>query len=207
MKIPNPTYIYHFTHIDNFEGITEEEAILSKRQMDSKSIFYTSAAYNSLQDRRSVFNVPVEPYGTIHDYVPFYFTSRTPMLYTIKMGNLEGIKMNDLVIFQSTAQLVEREGKKYAFTDGHGIMALSDFYNELEDLENINWEAIKAKYWNDFPDGKRLRQAEFLVYESFEWHLIKRIGVYNGPMGERVQSLISGINHKPNIKVKRNWYF
>ncbi len=58
-------------------------------------------------------------------------------------------------------------------------MALSDFYNDLADLGNIHWEAVKAKYWNDFPDGKRLRQAEFLVYESFEWHLIKRIGVHS----------------------------
>lgn len=207
MKIPTPTYIYHFTHIDNFEGIIYEEAILSKRRMERENIYYTSAAYNTLQERRSVFNVPVEPYGTIHDYVPFYFTSLTPMLYAIKTGNLEGIKMRDLIILQSTAQTVENNNKKYAFTDGHGIMVLSDFYNELDDLDNINWKAIKATYWNDFPDGKRLRQAEFLVYESFEWHHIRKIGVYSQSMGTRVQSLLSGMKHKPNINVKRNWYF
>jgi len=175
--------------------------------MERENIFYTSAAYSSLQDRRSVFNIPVEPYGTIHDYVPFYFTSLTPMLYAIKTGNLEGIKMSDLIILQSTAQRIENDNKKYVFTDGHGIMALSDFYNDLADLGNIHWEAVKAKYWNDFPDGKRLRQAEFLVYESFEWHLIKRIGVYTQSMKTRVQSLMSGMKHKPNISIKRNWYF
>ena len=66
---------------------------------------------------------------------------------------------------------------------------------------------LEAKYWNDFPDGKRLRQAEFLVYESFEWHLIKRIGVYSQSMGSRVQSLLGEVKYKPNISLKRNWYF
>ena len=206
-KYQVPTEIYHFTHIDNLSALISTGAILSKNKMTENNATYKSSAFISVQEQRQTHPVPVSPKGTIHDYVPFYFNSRSPMLYTIKNGNIEGIKMQDLVFFKSTVQAVEEHGCKFAFTDGHGIMDLSDYYNDLANLDKIPWSVINTRYWNDYPDGKRLRQSEFLVYEKFDWGLVQTVGVYNSNMLSKVQSLVGGLSHQPNVEIKGNWFF
>lgn len=204
---PIPTPIYHFTHIDNLSELIRTGGILCKNQMSQQNKSYKSSAHESIQNQRSIHPVPVEPGGTIHDYVPFYFNSLSPMLYTIKCGNISGVEIQDLVFFKSTAQAVQQSGKAYAFTDGHGIMALSEYYNQLSDLDQVPWNVINAKYWKNFTDGSRLRQSEFLVYEDFQWELVESIGVYNVEMKEIIIDLIKNLSYQPKVEVKRDWYF
>ncbi len=175
--------------------------------MSERGINYTNSAFDTIQSQRHVHPVPIEPRGTIHDYVPFYFNSLSPMLYSIKCGNIDGVNMQDLVFFKSTAQIVSASGSDFVFTDGHGIMALSEFYNDLAELDQVPWDVINSQYWNDFPDGKRLRQSEFLVYKEFNWNLVELIGVYNSNVCTSVTQLVDTLNHQPIIQIKRNWYF
>ena len=204
---PVPTDIFHFTHINNLSNLIATGAILSKSEMQKQGNTYKSSAYDTVQSQRQVHPVPLSPNGTIHDYVPFYFNSLSPMLYAIKTGNIDGVEMKDLVFFKSTVQAVESSGVKFTFTDGHGIMALSDYYNNLASLDKVPWDVINARYWNNFPDGKRLRQAEFLVHEKFDWSLVQLIGVYSGAMLTTVASVIDALEHKPSVQIKQNWFF
>ncbi len=181
--------------------------LLCKNDMTAQNAHYRSSAFDSVQAQRGCFQVPVSRGGTIHDYVPFYFNSLSPMLYTINCGNVENIKMKDLIFFKSSAQRVSSSGCDFAFTDGHGIMDLSDYYDDLADLDKVPWNVINARYWNKFPDGSRLRQSEFLVYKSFNWSLVEVIGVYNQEMREKIEELISNLQHTPIVQVRRNWYF
>ena len=204
---PIPTPIYHFTHVDNLARLLGTGMILCKNEMKAQSSPYRSSAFETVQAHRENFQVPVSRGGTIHDYVPFYFNSRSPMLYTINCGNVADIRMQDLVFFKTSAQSVVASGSDFAFTDGHGIMELSDYYDDLSDLEQVPWNVINARYWNDFQDGRRLRQSEFLVYKSFNWNLVESVGVYNQYMKERVEQLTSGLQQPPVVEVRRNWYF
>lgn len=204
---PIPTPIYHFTHIDNLVRLLGTGMILCKNEMTAQNSQYRSSAFETVQARRENFQVPVSKGGTIHDYVPFYFNSRSPMLYTINCGNVADIRMQDLVFFKTSAQTVVASGSDFAFTDGHGIMELSDYYDDLSDLEQVPWNVINAHYWNDFQDGRRLRQSEFLVHKSFNWSLVEAIGVYNQDMKERVELLTSNLQQPPVVEVRRNWYF
>lgn len=204
---PIPTPIYHFTHIGNLSRLLSTGEILCKNEMTAQNANYTSSAFDSVQAHRKGFHVPVSMGGTIHDYVPFYFNSLSPMLYTINCGNVGNVRMQDLVFFKSSAQIVEASGSDFAFTDGHGIMDLSDYYDDIADLEQVPWNAINARYWNDFPDGRRLRQSEFLVYKRFNWNLVELIGVYNKTMKVSVENLLSGLQLPLIVEVKRNWYF
>lgn len=199
--------IYHFTHIDNLSNLINIGAILCKNEMTNGNYSYKNSALDSVQEQRQLHKVPVSPNGTIHDYVPFYFNSLSPMLYTIKKGNIGGVKMQDLVFFKSTVQAVKAAGCVFIFTSGHAIMDLSEYYNDLADLDKIPWDVIKARYWCDFFDGRRLRQSEFLVYKKFDWELVETIGVYNNDMLSKVTALIGSLQYKPIIKVKLNWFF
>ncbi|ENM5835605.1 type II toxin-antitoxin system toxin DNA ADP-ribosyl transferase DarT [Vibrio chemaguriensis] len=204
---PNPTPIYHFTHIDNLQSLVSSGGLISKNAVDAQSIQYKNSAYASVQGHREQFPVPVAPYGVIHDYVPFYFNSRSPMLYTVKMGNIPGVDMRDVIFFQSTAQTIESAGKAFVFTDGHGIMSLTDYYNKLSDMHNVPWQVVQAQFWGSYPDGKRERQAEFLVQNYVEWALIDTIGVYNQAMKLRVENIIQNLAYRPKVEIKLGWYF
>jgi len=207
VQYTNPTLIYHFTHINNLRSLVNSGGLICKNGVTKNGMIYTNAAYTSVQERREQFQVPLPPYGVIHDYVPFYFNSHSPMLYAIKQERVTGIEMKSVIFFQTTAQEIKAAGKSFVFTDGHGIMALTDYYNDLKELHNVPWGVIHAKYWNDFPDGRRERQSEFMVQNTVEWNLIKKIGVYDKSMKDRVDQIMNNLANKPPVEIERNWYF
>jgi ssDNA thymidine ADP-ribosyltransferase, DarT len=84
-----PIPIYHITHIDNLESILSEGGLLAYNVMLETQTNYTNIAYENIQDRRATIRVPCGGCGVLHDYVPFYFAPRSPMLYTINRGNVK----------------------------------------------------------------------------------------------------------------------
>lgn len=134
------------------------------------------------------------------------------MLYAIHMGNVNECTagQKDIVYLISNTRRVDAEGCKYVFSDGHGIMTFSDFYDDLNDLEAIDWDIMIAKYWRDTfedPDRKRRRQAEFLVYLQFPWNLIEEIGVINRSVESDVDSVVSKASYKPPVRIRGDWYY
>ena len=207
-----PTHIYHITHIDNLAGIIAKGGVFAQTQMENNSIDYTNIAHDRIQDRRLTTPVPCDPGGYLHDYIPFYFAVRSPMLYAIKMGNVEGYSagQTDIIYLVSSAEIIKAAKIGFVFTDGHGIMALSEFYDDLSKLTEIDWDIMKEKYWRDTyedPDRKRRRQAEFLVYNKFSWDLVEEIGVMNKRMQLKTADTISIASHKPPINLKPDWYY
>ena len=166
------------------------------------------------QDIRESTLVPLTPYGCLHDYVPFYFAPRSPMLYAIHRNNVDGYTGGQKLIIHlvSSVQKVIKNECAYVFTDGHGIMFFTEFFNRIEDLSKIDWNIMVAKYWgdtNEDGDRKRRRMAEFLVHRSFNWPMIIGIGVINEQIAQKVSDIIDGhtIKYKPQIKVKKDWYY
>ncbi len=49
----------------------------------------------------------------------------------------------------SSAQRVHAAGLEFVFTDGHAIMAISDFFQDLRDLDRVDWKVMQARYWAD----------------------------------------------------------
>jgi hypothetical protein len=84
------------------------------------------------------------------------------------------------------------------------------FYDDLDNLDEIDWDVMGVKYWrdtNDDPDRKRRRQAEFLVYMKFPWDMIEMIAVINKATRLQVECAISNADSKPPIEVQPNWYY
>ncbi|PID55817.1 hypothetical protein CSB45_13990 [candidate division KSB3 bacterium] len=52
----------------------------------------------------------------------------------------------------------------FIFTDGNAAARNTHFYNAISDLDKPPWDVLNASYWNDFPDGKRKRCSEVLIY-------------------------------------------
>ena len=198
--------IYHMTHYKNIPNIIES-GLLCTSVLRQNGFEFENCANIEIQERRADKQVPIEPGGCVHDYVPFYFNPRSPMLYYLNKNQQGGQRY--MIHLETHAKTAYSAGQ-CVFTDGHPIMALSEFYSDLKEITNIDWPLMGSQQWantTDDPDRKRRRQAEFLVLESLPWTCIERIGVLNSKASAYIEKLIETAEHKPAISVEPNWYY
>ncbi|NER36024.1 MAG: DUF4433 domain-containing protein [Oscillatoria sp. SIO1A7] len=208
------TPIYHIPHVNNLESIIKSGRLLSYSTMQKERIQYKNIAHQNIQNRRATTFVPCGSGGKLHHYVPFYFAPRSPMLYAIHKGNVEGYPGQELVAYLvSTAQAVQEAKLPFVFTDGHAIMEITNFFDTLTQLDKIDWHLMKEKYWNDTNqdmDRKRRRQAEFLVHSFLPWELVTEIGVFNLQNITKIEQSLQksqNVMHKPIVKMRKEWYY
>jgi len=207
-----PTPIFHLTCVANLGSIVGSGGLLSDAEVQRRALAPARIGYADLKERRLRTPVPVGPGGSVGDYVPFFFGPRPPMLYALWRGLVSGTdsRQSDVVHLVSTVEAVVESGFAFAFTNGHAVMAMSDFFDDLSHLDKVDWPLMTAKMWNDTdadPDRKRRRQAEFLVHRSMPWTLIHSIGVMTPTAAEQVAAAIGGSAHQPVVDVRSNWYY
>jgi hypothetical protein len=211
MAVPNPTPIYHITHWSNLPDIVANDGLRCCTALRQRDIRYTDLANPEIQDIRGRVSVPLPPGGCLHDYVPFYFAPRSPMLFKInKGGHRYPERQTPIVHLASTVQAVYSANRPWVFTDGHAIMALSEFYTDLGALDRIDWPLMSSRYWADTQeDGDRCRrrQAEFLVHRQFPWELVAEIGVLNSQVAAQVLEVLDNAPHKPAVRICPGWYY
>ncbi|MCK5241328.1 DUF4433 domain-containing protein [bacterium] len=212
MKHPREKYIFHITHIRNLPGIIRTGGLYCDNERLSRGINNLSIAHQEIKDRRARRQVSVAAHGTVADYVPFYFAPRSPMLCAIHHGNVVGYQDGQEKVVYLITNITEacNCGQAWCFTDGHAEMLPSEFYDDLNQLSQINWNVMRSKYWNDTPDApdrKRQRQAEFLVHKCYPWSKVLAIAVMNNMATTEVEKHISMADFKPRIVVKSGWYF
>ena len=137
-------------------------------------------------------------YGNLHDYIPFYFAPRSPMLYAIYQGKVERYanSQNQIIYVITRTDKILQAGLDYVFTDGHAVIGFSEFYKNFEYLDKFDWSVMKSRYWfdtEDDPDRKRRRQAEFLVYEIVPVKVFSGFAVKSKKMKNKVEQVFTEI--------------
>ena len=206
------TAIYHITHISNLPNILGNGGLWCDREIVARNLAHVCIAHQNIKDRRSQKRVPCVPGETVADYVPFYFAPRSPMLYSIHHGYVQGYKggQSSILHLVASAEKVDKEGLDFVFTEGHAEMDISQFFSNLKDLSKVDWNIMKSIYWydtNQDGDRKRRRQAEFLVHEFFPFTLFDSIGVINKTMAFQVDNLIQQLEKKPLVQIEPTWYY
>ncbi len=84
-------------------------------------------------------------------------------------------------------------------------------YDDLADLDKVDWDAVYARQWRDTPDDmdrQRRKQAEFLVHRSMPWGLVSEVAVYNDAARERTDAVLAshGRGLLP-VRVRPEWYY
>ncbi len=79
--------------------------------------------------KRTHRTVPLSPGGTLADYVPFYFTPKSPMLLNIKTGRggITQLDNDKIVILVSSCQSMAENGVTMLFTDRHAYVATAEW--------------------------------------------------------------------------------
>ena len=202
-KIP----LFRMVHIENIKHILSY-GITHKESPHANPHFVPIGDSSIITTRNSFV---LENGNTIGDYIPFYFASRTPMLYVIQNG-FNGVKTNNpenIIYCVTSVQKIVDLGVDFIFTDGHAIDRLSSQYSNVDivNIDNfVDWKAIKAKFWideNDL-DLKRRKEAEFMVSGDIPYASLLGFIVYNQKAKERLLSI--GVPEE-KIKINTTYYF
>ena len=211
---PGSTYIYHITNMGNLSGIIHAKGLWSDTERVRQGIENVNIAHNHIKERRRRTPVPVGSGGVVADYVPFYFCPRSPMLYAIHRGQVDGCEHGQQAVVHLCAQVSDAmNATQWCASDGHtDITSLCRFIATTDEFSLLDWEAIRSPAWG-YPqftsdsDKKRRKQAEFLVRTFFPWRLFIGIGVMDAEAQGRVEELLVQSEHKPQVYIKREWYF
>ena len=214
MPIPQQRKIYHITHVNNLASIVDgmlwSDAERIRQGLNCEVIGMSEIKRRRLEE----LDVDCHPGTKVGDYVPFYFCPRSIMLYLLHMGNHPDLSyqggQRPIVHFKADLNNVvkqaARDGRRWAFSAGNAGARYVRFFDDLGQLDKVNWEAIAANKWRD-PDVKEGKQAEFLMERCFPWAWIDMIGVINTETARRVENIIRDANHRPEVVVRGDWYY
>jgi hypothetical protein len=212
-QAPANPKIYHIVHVDNLASIVSTgrllpDSVMSRRQGG------TVIGMGAIKQRRLALPVGCHAKTCVGDFVPFYFCSRSVMLFVIHCANHP-----ELAYRGGQQPIVHLEADLHEaidWADGLGFrwaVALSNagaryaqFRTGLDTLNEVDWPAVAARDFRD-SDVQEGKQAEFLVEREFPWQLFERIGVYSLDYAHRVSEAMRNAAHRPTIDVRRDWYY
>lgn len=207
---PENGLIFRITHIANMPWILDHG--LHCRNTVERDPDYVEIGHPELIEKRTHRQVPIPPGGVLSNYIPFYFTPHSPMLFNIKTGyqGLVRRPMSEIVILVSSLPLLARKGIQFVFTDRHAYLQMATFHSDLARLDSIPRELLRNRdFKRDISDpGKFERyQAEALVYQCLPVTGISRIMCHELAQKAALQAEIEKRGHSLQVVVSPDCYF
>jgi ssDNA thymidine ADP-ribosyltransferase, DarT len=214
MPVPANPKIYHIVHVDKLASIVADGMLCADSVMAARPANGTVIGMNSIKQRRLGLPVGCHDGLAVGACVPFYFCPRSIMLYVIAQANHV-----DLAYRGGQAPIVHLEAdlhqvvawaaannRRWAFSLSNAGAVYAQYRAQLDQMGELNWNAIAA---SDFrpADIKEAKQAEFLIEQTFPWHLVERIGVISQDVAQRTSNAMLNAAHRPAIVITRNWYY
>ena len=189
-------YFFHFTDIRNLESIIKH-GLLCTNVKNKMEIGHHDIANENIQNRRAEMDVTCGNGGKVHDYVPFYFSSRNPMLLSVLMQK----NQDQPFIIYFCLKLTRMEEYNAVFTNASANTAVPPiFYTDYKNLDKLDWDLIKNHKWSGYTDDeKHQKMAEVLIHEKCPIEAVDKILVFNNSVKQKVQKILA--EHGLNIPV------
>jgi hypothetical protein len=212
MDISN-LWVYRVIPIDNLKDDLSNG--LYSRKAAPKSKTRVAIGHSEIIDERDNRIVKCYPDTVVNDYVPFYFSVRTPMLYNIITGFGVPAKPQKEIIYLCCKYTdLANDEFQWCFTDGNAAKKISRYYTNNADLEKLDWKSIKTEDFrsdNSDSDEDRLRKkhSEFLVLNQVPVNKIGAIVVLNSNVKDHVNSIVESCELDLNVYInpKKRFYF
>ena len=208
-QIPDPCRIFRMTHYKNLSYIFREGLLCSNSEIKDPS--FIPIGHRTLIAMRGHEAVSIAPFGVLNDYVPFYFHYKMPMLYQIANGEVPDFagSQNEIVYLCSDMKTISAHGLPFIFTDRHAYLHTKGVYNNMDDLNRLNWDVIL----NPIMQGgysalkKEYKQAELLVYRHFPIVSITGIVCCTEPIATFVRDELKAANISIPVVVRPDFYY
>ncbi|MER6518944.1 MULTISPECIES: DUF4433 domain-containing protein [unclassified Streptomyces] len=211
--VPNRP-IYHITHVRNLRGILSRGGLFSDNIAAVENLTDTEIGMASIKQRRRTTEIDCGPGGSPADYVPFYFGYRSPMLLSIKSGNVPTYRegQEPVIYLASSLTAVRNINLPAVFSEGNAGAVFVDFHADEPELceKIIDWPLMTQQWWNDTPEDPNRagrRQAEYLVHRFFPTGLIASIATLNERRAEEVRGILSEFEVSIPVMVYPHWYY
>ncbi len=145
---------------------------------------FVGIGMQNLISKRKTHPVLIHPNGVLSDYIPFYFTPRSVMMFNIHTGYNEVVQRpnEDIIILVTSIHRLMALEVPFVFTNSHVYLAEADFFDTVDDLDRLDWELLQRGDFKTDPDdpGKRGRyQAETLIHRHMPVDALLGIACYN----------------------------
>ena len=211
MAVPVQPKIYHICHVDRLPSIIASAGLLSDAVLLNQALPGTTIGMNHIKQRRLQLELDSHPGLHVGECVPFYFCPRSVMLYLISRRppdlaytDGQGPIVHLEADLHATVQWANAQAKRWAFTLSNAGSYYFEDRADLARLNEINWDAVAARIWSSCKEPK---QAEFLLEQSFPWHLIERIGVQSRQIYTQVANVLPAQGHRPTVELRPEWYY
>lgn len=207
---PQRALIFRITHLDNVPWLLANGLHCASGLQDPG---FVAIGNPDLIGRRAARIVPKSPGGTLGDYVPFYFTPKSPMLFNIRTG-YGGIRRrgnDEIVIVVSAIPTLILQEIAFLFTDRHAYTQLATFSADLHSLPTmIDWDILCRNDFSrsdDYPDKVERYQAEALVHRHVPVAALLGIGCASEATWQGVEALVRDAGLAFKVVVRPGWYF
>lgn len=202
--------IFRILHRGNFPWILEHG--VHCRNSTTFAPNYVNIGNPELIDKRNGRAVPITPAGTLSDYVPFYFTPYSPMLYNIKTGygGIVRRENEDILILVSSLRNIAAQGIKFVFSDRHAYLETAVFSSDLNDLTAVDWPLLQSRSFGRDPNdpGKMERyQAEALIHRHLPVTSLLGVGCFSNRIKSGIDKALSDRGLLLTTQITPHWYF
>lgn len=205
-------WVFRIVPIQNLEYILRD-GLHCKNACKQDKGFVTIGSKEIIAQRDTRI-VKCYPNTVVNDYVPFYFSVRTPMLYNIKTGHgIAASPQKDIIYLCCKLSELATNDFQWCYTNGNASKVITKFYNELYDIDNkLDWRSIETTDFRDEnadgdEDRTRKKHAEFLVKEYVPINFIKGIALLNQTIKEQVEKILKDFELTIDVKIKPEFYF
>lgn len=197
--------------MDRLSSVIQCGGLFSDAMVQKHSLAGTVVGMSHIKERRlTELQLASHPGLFVGQCVPFYFCPRSVMLYLIwrQSNDLEFKGGQGPIVhleagLQRTVAWAEANNRRWAFTLSNAGSKYFEDRAELNQLGEVNWDAVHATSWRQCKEEK---QSEFLIEDSFPWQLVERVGVLNqSTYGQVVNALCQ--EHRPVVEVRPEWYY
>jgi hypothetical protein len=208
---PEKALIFRITHIANIPWLLDNG--IHCRNSPCFDPAFRSIGNPEVIQLRQRRVVSVSPGGPLSDYVPFYFTPFSIMMYNIHTGygEIPRIPNDQIVILVSSLRRAVELKLLFVFTNQHACLIDTEFFNDMKDLNRIDWTILQNRDFKHDPDKdpkkKERYQAEALVHKLVPLDALLGIGCHSPEVESCLKNELA--RRKLNIRtvVQPNWYF
>lgn len=208
---PEKALVFRITHVRNVPWLLERG--LHCRAAETIDPGFVAIGNQELIEKRQTRPVPVPPGGTLSDYVPFYFTPWSPMLFNIKTGwgGVTRRSQSEIAIVVSSLSHLEEHGVTWVVTDRHAYLAHARFSGAWSDAaEYVPWDDLQHRRFTKDPEDPgpfERYQAEALAHRHVPPEGLLGIVCYTDGVAASIERERAARRLDLKVLAREGWYF
>lgn len=208
---PERGLLFRITHVANLPWLLANGLPCANGGMADPN--FVAIGNGELIAKRMEWPVPLPPGGTLANYVPFYFTPKSPMLLNIKTG-YSGVTRRsneDIAILVTSCAALQQQGVTALFTDRHAYTRAAAWTSNPAELAGLlDWDILRRHDFartDAYPDKMERYQAEALAHQHVPTAALLGIASVSETAKTAIELEVNRAGLDLRVVVRPGWYF